>query len=88
MEFIAEQEFAPPVIVYSWDTRWKKAVAGFRPGVVDCLEQPLDVQALKFRLDAACRRSDLSPVIWARPRKCFPRIAFRDFWETASRWRE
>src|SRR5258708_11072324 len=46
----SEQKFAPPMIVYGWDTRRKKAVEGFRPGVVDFLEQPLDVQALKFRL--------------------------------------
>ena len=32
--------------------------AGFRQGVIDCLEQPLDVQALKFALDAAYRRAD------------------------------
>jgi DNA-binding NtrC family response regulator len=56
----SEQKFAPPMIVYGWDTRRKKAVEGFRPGVVDFLEQPLDVQALKFRLEAACRRADLT----------------------------
>ena len=64
----SEQEFAPPMIVYGWDTRRKKAVAGFRPGVVDCLEQPLDVQALKFRLDAACRRADLARDLGAAQR--------------------
>ncbi len=68
MKFIAEQEFAPPVIVYGWDTRWKKAVAGLRPGMVDFLEQPLDVQALKFRLDAACRRADLARDLGAAQR--------------------
>jgi len=39
-------------------TRRKKAIEGFRQGGVDFLEQPLDVQALKFRLDGrvpACR---------------------------------
>ena len=56
----SEQEFAPPMIVYGWDTRRKKAIEGFRQGVVDFLEQPLDVQALKFRLDAACQRADLT----------------------------
>ena len=68
VKYIAEQEFAPPVIVYGWGTRWKKAVAGLRPGVVDCLEQPLDVRALKFRLDAACRRADLARDLGAAQR--------------------
>jgi DNA-binding NtrC family response regulator len=65
---IVEREFAPPVIVYGWDNRWKKAVGGFRPGTVDCLEQPLDVQALKFRLEAACRRADLTRDLGAAQR--------------------
>jgi len=56
----SEQKLAPPMIVYGWDTRRKKAIEGFRQGGVDFLEQPLDVQALKFRLDAACRRADLT----------------------------
>jgi DNA-binding NtrC family response regulator len=60
MRLTSEQKFAPPMIVYGWDTRRKKAIEGFRQGVVDFLEQPLDVQALKFRLDAACRRADLT----------------------------
>jgi len=68
VRFTTEQESAPPVIVYGWDTRWKKALAGFRPGVVDCLDQPLDVQALKFRLDAACRRADLARDLGAAQR--------------------
>ena len=56
----SEQEFAPPMIAYGWDPQRKRSTAGFRQGVIDCLEQPLDVQALKFRLDAACRRADLA----------------------------
>jgi DNA-binding NtrC family response regulator len=64
----SEQKFAPPLIVYGWDTRRKKAVEGFRPGVIDFLEQPLDVQALKFRLEAACRRADLTRDLGAAQR--------------------
>ena len=56
----SEQKFAPPMIVYGWDARRKKAIEAFRQGCVDFIEQPLDVQALKFRLDAACRRADLT----------------------------
>jgi DNA-binding NtrC family response regulator len=64
----SEQKFAPPMIVYGWGTRQKKAVEGFRPGVADFLEQPLDVQALKFRLEAACRRADLTRDLGAAQR--------------------
>jgi two-component system response regulator HydG len=51
---------APPVIAYSWDTRQQTAMEAFRLGAVDFLEQPLDVQALKFALDSACRRATLA----------------------------
>ncbi len=64
----SEQKFAPPMIVYGWDTRRKKAIEGFRQGGVDFLEQPLDVQALKFRLDAACHRVDLTRDLGAAQR--------------------
>src|SRR6266852_1566807 len=72
----SEQKFAPPMTVYGWDTRRKKAVEGFRPDVVDFLEQPLDVQALKFRLEAACRRADLTRDLGAAQRMlCSNRVA-------------
>ena len=56
----SERELAPPVIAYGWDTRRKKGIEAFQHGVVDFLEQPLDVQALKFALDAAYRRATLA----------------------------
>ena len=56
----SERELAPPVIAYGWDTRRTKAVEAFQHGAVDFLEQPLDVQALKFALDAAYRRATLA----------------------------
>ena len=37
------------MIVYGWDTRRKRRLKAFDRSV-DFLEQPLDVQALKFRL--------------------------------------
>ncbi len=58
--FASERDSAPPVIAYGWDTRRKKAIEAFQHGVVDFLEQPLDVQALKFALDAAYRRTTLA----------------------------
>jgi DNA-binding NtrC family response regulator len=46
-----------PVIAYSWDKRQQKAVQAFHEGVFDFIEQPLDIQALKFALDRAWRRA-------------------------------
>jgi len=56
----SERADAPPVIAYSWDARREKAVAALQHGAVDFLEQPLDIQALKFALDGACRRATLT----------------------------
>ena len=56
----SEQESALPVIAYGWDTKRKRAMEAFHHGAVDFLEQPLDVQALKFALDAAYRRATLT----------------------------
>ena len=56
----SERDFAPPVVAFGWDPRRKKAIEAFRHGAVDFLEQPLDVQALKFALDAAYRRAMLA----------------------------
>ena len=56
----ANREIAIPVIVYSFDARGQNAREAFRAGVSDILEQPLDVQQLKFALDQACRRAALS----------------------------
>ena len=64
----------------------EKAVAGLRPGVVDCLEQPLDVRALKFRLDAACRRADLARDLGVAQRMLSSNRV-PGLLETASRWR-
>ena len=60
--FHAASEKTTPtaVIAYSWDARGSKAQEAFRAGAFDILEQPLDIQQLKFALDRACRRMDLS----------------------------
>src|SRR5947199_3720749 len=55
-----ERADAPPVVAYSWNARRETAVAAMQNGAVDFLEQPLDVQALKFALDGACRRAALA----------------------------
>ena len=48
-----------PVIAYSWDGRGQRAREAFRQGAFDVLDQPLDIQQLKFALDRACRRMEL-----------------------------
>jgi DNA-binding NtrC family response regulator len=55
----SDREVAIPVIAYSWDAHGNHAREAFRTGVFDILEQPLDVQQLKFALDRACRRAAL-----------------------------
>jgi len=60
VQFNAERDSAAPVVAYGWDARGKKAIVAFQHGAFDFLEQPLDVQALKFALDAAYRRAMLT----------------------------
>jgi DNA-binding NtrC family response regulator len=57
--FASDRDSDVPVVAYGWDPRGKKALAAFQHGTFDFLEQPLDVQALKFALHASCRRATL-----------------------------
>jgi two-component system, NtrC family, response regulator AtoC len=50
---------AVPVIAYSWDSSSENAREAFRAGVFDCLEQPLDINKVRFALERACRRVEL-----------------------------
>ncbi len=56
----SEKTIPVAVIAYSWDGRGPKAQEAFRAGAFDILEQPLDIQQLKFALDRACRKMELS----------------------------
>ena len=49
-----------PVIAYSLEARGEKGLEAFREGALDILDQPLDVQQLKFALERACRRGALA----------------------------
>jgi DNA-binding NtrC family response regulator len=60
LQTISERAAAPPVIAYGWDEQRQNAMEAFRHGVVDFLEQPLDIQELKFALDGAYRRAVLA----------------------------
>ena len=50
---------AIPVVAYSWEARGNKALEAFKQGVSDTLDQPLDIQHLKFALERACHRAAL-----------------------------
>ena len=52
----SEKPVPTPVIAYSWNAHRQKGMEAFQDGAFDILEQPLDVQQLKFALDRACRR--------------------------------
>jgi DNA-binding NtrC family response regulator len=56
----SERTDFPAVVTYSWDSRREKAVQALQHGAVDFLQQPLDIHALRFALDSACRRSILA----------------------------
>ncbi len=58
---------APPVIVYSWDSRRETALEITRNGAHDFFPQPLDVFELKFALERAyCRMSLVRDLEFAR----------------------
>ena len=56
----SDKDVPVSVIAYTWDRRGHRAQEAFRAGAFDVLEQPLDIQQLKFAVDRACRRMQLS----------------------------
>jgi DNA-binding NtrC family response regulator len=50
---------APPIISFGWRRQIKSALELFQDGAVDFIEQPLDVQELRFAINRACRRAGL-----------------------------
>ncbi len=56
---VSERTVPVPVITYSWDGRGPRAQEAIRAGASDILEQPLDMQQLKFALNQVCRRTQL-----------------------------
>ena len=55
-----ELPLAPPVIGFGWMKHSKAGVEFFQDGAVDFLEQPLDIQELRFAINRACRRAAVS----------------------------
>lgn len=56
---VAERPTAPPVIAYGWCNDRSMAIDAYKQGAADFLEQPLDVQELKFALQRAFRHAAL-----------------------------
>jgi two-component system, NtrC family, response regulator HydG len=56
----SELASAPPIITYGWGKHAASALQLFRDGAVDFLEQPLDVQELRFAINRACRRAAIT----------------------------
>jgi two-component system response regulator HydG len=56
----SELPSAPPIITFGWGKHAASALQLFREGAVDFLEQPLDVQELRFAINRACRRAAIT----------------------------
>lgn len=51
---------SPPIISFGWGKNSAAALQLFQDGAVDFLEQPLDIQELRFAINRACRRADMA----------------------------
>ena len=56
LRYASDQPVALPVIAYSWESHGQKGLEAFREGAFDVLEQPIDIQHLRFVLEQARRR--------------------------------
>ena len=56
----AELPAAPPIIGFGWGKQSRSVLELFQDGAVDFLEQPLDIQELRFAINRACRRAAMS----------------------------
>ena len=68
----AEAAYAPPIIGFGWPKHFASALELFRDGAADFLEQPLDIQELRFAINRACRRTDMAREL-AEAQKWFSR---------------
>jgi DNA-binding NtrC family response regulator len=56
---VCELAVSPPIIGFGWEKHSKEALELFQDGVVDFIEQPLDIQELRFAIDRAFRRAQM-----------------------------
>lgn len=54
---LTEFPTAPPIIGFGWEKHSNAVLELFQDGVGDFIEQPLDVQELRFAMNRACRRT-------------------------------
>ena len=57
---VVEIPFAPPIISFGWAKHADSAAELFQDGAVDFLQQPLDIQELRFAINRACRRAEMA----------------------------
>jgi len=57
-----------PIVSFGWAKHSKAALEVFQHGALDFLEQPIDVQELKFAINRACRRSEMARELAAAQR--------------------
>jgi DNA-binding NtrC family response regulator len=56
----SELPVAVPIITFGWGKHSASALNLFQDGAVDFLEQPLDIQELRFAINRACRRAAMA----------------------------
>jgi DNA-binding NtrC family response regulator len=49
-----------PIITFGWARKSNATLELFQHGAVDFLEQPLDIQELRFAINRACRRAEIA----------------------------
>jgi DNA-binding NtrC family response regulator len=64
----ADLPSAPPIISFGWGKHSKAALELFQDGAVDFIEQPLDIQELRFAINRACRRAEMARELAAAQR--------------------
>jgi DNA-binding NtrC family response regulator len=64
----ADLPISIPIISFGWGKHSKAALEVFQHGAIDFLEQPLDVQELRFAINRACRRSEMARELAAAQR--------------------
>jgi DNA-binding NtrC family response regulator len=68
LRIAADLPVSLPIVSFGWEKHSKAALEVFQHGALDFLEQPLDVQELKFAINRACRRSEMARELAAAQR--------------------
>jgi DNA-binding NtrC family response regulator len=57
---VSDLPFPLPIISFGWVKNSRSALELFQDGAVDFLNQPLDIQELRFAINRACRRAQMT----------------------------